>query len=1015
MRAGVRRRLARTLLPAAALLAASSARAADRYDPRLRFRTIETPHFSIHYHQGLEALARRLAIVAEEVRGEVARRLGVARLARTHVILVDQHDEAGGWATPLPINTIEIGAAPPATADLAGNADDWLRLVFAHEYAHILHLDRSRGLFAALRRVLGRAPPVMPNLFLPAWQVEGLATYVESAVTGAGRVASGGFHRLVAAAAREGRFEPLDRVNGGLVAWPGGHAPYAYGAFFHRWLARRAGERTLAELADRTAGRPPYLAGGAFRRAAGAPIDRLWAAFREDIAAETRAASPARGGERRLTHHGFVVGRPRWDVGGAALLYAVRNPHGFPALVRTPIDTGRPGVLAERFLGEAVGVAEDVLIFDQRELARAVALVSDLFVFDRRTGRVRRLTRDLRALDPDLAPDGRRVALVVNRDGARLPALLSLERRNGALVAGELALLDSGADVVYGAPRFSPDGRRLAAERRRRGGPWEIVLFDGIGSPPAVVFSSSQGRLADPEWLPDNRTILFAWERPGEPFNLFARDIETGDTWQVTALVDGARGAAVAPDGRTLAYVGYTVDGFDLFLRPLARDVWKPLGRPLDVDATATDREDERTRLSHEVRGGGAPAVVSDGNRLEGGFSGAGREVDDPGARPSPGGVTEGGSDESEGKAIAPGAGRRTGEGASLVQQAPASRSYAPFPAMLPRYWLPEIRSDDDRLWIGALTSGTDPLGRHRYAARLSWPSDGGAPDWDAAYVYDRWRAAAFLRAARESTRWQERRSTEGAVETGLLFPVRRVRWSQRTLAAWRIERDEAGSTVFDRQALRAGWALVTARRYGYSVSPEGGVMAGATFEHACAGGPRATAATLTGDLRGYLPGVGRHHVVALRLAAGVSTGAAAARRTFGAGGRAAPPDPMAFGRDAIGLVRGYRTDEATGTRAAAASAEYRLPLARIERGLGRWPLFVRQLHGALFVDAGHAWSARFRLADVKTAAGVELSADAVLGYDAAVTVSIGAAWRRDGSGRLPGGGVAYARVGRAF
>ncbi|HWP99412.1 MAG TPA: hypothetical protein VNK92_02970, partial [Vicinamibacterales bacterium] len=125
--------------------------------------------------------------------------------------------------------------------------------------------------------------------------------------------------------------------------------------------------------------------------------------------------------------------------------------------------------------------------------------------------------------------------------------------------------------------------------------------------------------------------------------------------------------------------------------------------------------------------------------------------------------------------------------------------------------------------------------------------------------------------------------------------------------------------------------------------------------------------------------------------------------------------DPIAFGRDAIGLVRGYRTDEATGTRAAAASAEYRLPLARIERGLGRWPLFVRQLHGALFVDAGHAWSARFRLADVKTAAGVELSADAVLGYYAAVTVSIGAAWRRDGSGRLPGGVVAYARVGRAF
>ncbi|HXH05199.1 MAG TPA: hypothetical protein VNI83_01280, partial [Vicinamibacterales bacterium] len=222
---------------AAAILAAGGVFAADRYDPRLRFRTIDTPHFAIHYHQGLEATARRLAVVAEEVRAELAARLGVARTARTHVILVDQHDEAGGWATPLPFNTIEISAAPAATADLAGNARDWLRLVFAHEYAHTLHLDRSRGLFGALRRLFGRAPPLLPNLFLPAWQIEGLATYFESAVTGEGRVASGEFRTLVAAAARARRFASLDRVNGGLVAWPGGHAPYAYGAFFHQWLA----------------------------------------------------------------------------------------------------------------------------------------------------------------------------------------------------------------------------------------------------------------------------------------------------------------------------------------------------------------------------------------------------------------------------------------------------------------------------------------------------------------------------------------------------------------------------------------------------------------------------------------------------------------------------------------------------------------------------------------------------------------------------------------------------------
>src|SRR5258708_30376400 len=47
------------------LCAGSAAAAADRYDPKLRFRTTHTPHFDIHAHQREEALARRLAGIVE--------------------------------------------------------------------------------------------------------------------------------------------------------------------------------------------------------------------------------------------------------------------------------------------------------------------------------------------------------------------------------------------------------------------------------------------------------------------------------------------------------------------------------------------------------------------------------------------------------------------------------------------------------------------------------------------------------------------------------------------------------------------------------------------------------------------------------------------------------------------------------------------------------------------------------------------------------------------------------------
>ena len=47
----------------------SSADAANRYDPRFRFRTITTPHFAIHFHQREESLARRLATMNSIVLG----------------------------------------------------------------------------------------------------------------------------------------------------------------------------------------------------------------------------------------------------------------------------------------------------------------------------------------------------------------------------------------------------------------------------------------------------------------------------------------------------------------------------------------------------------------------------------------------------------------------------------------------------------------------------------------------------------------------------------------------------------------------------------------------------------------------------------------------------------------------------------------------------------------------------------------------------------------------------------
>ncbi len=114
-------------------------------------------------------------------------------------------------------------------------------------------------------------------------------------------------------------------------------------------------------------------------------------------------------------------------------------------------------------------------------------------------------------------------------------------------------------------------------------------------------------------------------------------------------------------------------------------------------------------------------------------------------------------------------------------------------------------------------------------------------------------------------------------------------------------------------------------------------------------------------------------------------------------------------------LMRGFPDDTFGGSHAALVNVEYRVPLARPQRGLGTWPLFLRAIHTAAFTDVGHVWTTRFQASDVKASLGVELSVDVVAGYSQPVTATVGAARGHDGSGTARDHTTWYVRLGHAF
>ena len=176
----------------------------------------------------------------------------------------------------------------------------------------------------------------------------------------------------------------------------------------------------------------------------------------------------------------------------------------------------------------------------------------------------------------------------------------------------------------------------------------------------------------------------------------------------------------------------------------------------------------------------------------------------------------------------------------------------------------------------------------------------------------------------------------------------------------------------------------------------------------------RGTGIALTADLRHYRRLGPRHAVLAVRAAAAGSWGDEAADQIFSASGNGPQSGGFGFGVDAIGLLRGFGENAIRGTRAAVLNVDYRLPLLRIGRGVGTVPLFVRNFHGAVFADLGQAWTDAARWRDVSTSFGIEISADAVIGFGLPMTFTAGTAIRREGPSR-DRDVVVFGRVGRAF
>jgi hypothetical protein len=610
-------------------------------------------------------------------------------------------------------------------------------------------------------------------------------------------------------------------------------------------------------------------------------------------------------------------------------------------------DGSNPRQIATRYLGNQIGAQGGLLAFDQLELVHNVALQSDVYVIDEMQHRVRRVTHLARAADPDIASNGRTVVCTVQRADRRDVATFEMPSAGFATPS----ILVSEAGTEYSSPRWSPDGRSIAVERRELGGPSEIAIVDLASRRVRTLVSSRSARNVTPRWL-SSATLLFASDRDGKPFSIYRVDVDTGVIRRLNGTGASALAPVVSPDGETIVFVGYTTDGYDLFSIPLASASWSDVTSPVVSTApsqngsrgmsesnTIADRPYRpwRTLLPQFWM----PIVESDAGEFSGGAATAGTDA----------------------------LGRHT-YGAAAAWTASRVRPDWSVAYAYDRWWPTFFASvsDDTDPWRGGdIRTRELNAGALFTVARVRWSQN----------------ILAAMNASEDSFSCQ---SCTDSIQQGVR-----------------------------RGAIRLGWMFDDAKSYGYSISRESGATVRFTWENAPkALGSDAGTRAMTIDTRAYAHVGPRHAAIAIRAAGAAAWGDTETRRIFSAAGSDAASASFDFGRRAVGLLRGFQSDTVAASRVAIANVDFRFPLRYIQRGSGTAPLFLRTMHSAVFVDAGNAWDQASRWSDVRVSAGAEVAADTVVGFGVPLSFTAGVAWRRDPVGRQDGV-VAFGRIGRAF
>jgi len=940
------------------LLLTQTCWAGFNHDRALTWQTQESEHFRIHFHDDEQIIAHQVLGISENVYQRLTVILNWQPLDKTDIVLSDKVDYSNGFAGPIPANRMTLFVNHPNHVNSLEDHAGWFELLISHEFVHILQLDKARGSPNDGRRVFGRFPLLFPNIFQPAWMLEGMATYFETdKEKGIGRGQSDYFEMMMRMEVLQG-IKPLRQINQPLVTWPMGTSRYLYGVYFYQFIAFTYGEASLMKLVESYSDHLiPFRINDVYEDVLGKDLSTLWDEFETylhvqfDPQIETQKQQKS---SQQLTSSGDDKRSLRQAKDGRIFFVQEHLTTGTSIMMMQGNDIKHVAqVIADVHAGARLDWHDKAgLLVAQPELCHQANTYFDLYHIDAKTGQEKRLTHCKRYIFATWSPDGKHIMAVKNERGQHALHLLD---DHGVM---QQVVWQGRDDVSLSGLDWSADGDLLLSSVWRKGLGWNIEVFD-MRDKTWRSITANQAIKTDAKFVLNTHDIVFSMAYDGV-YNIFQWHEKDDSIDQLTYVLSGAFSPLLTASD-ALFSINYNTQGYDVSRLDLKRDLIVTASVNMIKNERPLQALDEVAALSI------SPAVSYqpwDSLKSTSWFpaftiSNQGAEV----------GATTFGSDVLSRHTYNLYAGYQTVSQTpvfnvdyiydrwfSVLQMHAEKRENPYYDKQNQLIALLGVERLDAQLvfpWLKMEDTWRAHLGLSYETSALSWLSHSyttnfsGYKDavWGSALVYD----------SRESHGRSISDFSTGSLSSLVLETGKGLQGDyagHAALASWRKYFDLSHEQVF---VVRADIALSNQDTRTYSL-----------------GGTINTSAT------------------SLNIAQTIT-----------------PFNKRRF------ALRGYTNGEQllTGHNMAVTSFEYRFPIARIERGWMAPPVGIHQIFGQIFVDAGRV-SATLRQARTYTGVGLELGADMVLFYSVPVRLQMGYA---KGLDDFIGGNQAYIRLGSTF